>query len=62
MTGNKRNGREFPTHRKKHITTITLDEDERGLLNILAEQNGLNRTDVVRMAIRRLAKELGAQP
>jgi hypothetical protein len=61
VADNKQDIRRFPAHRKKYITTITLDETERGLLHDLAEQNGLTRTEVMRMAIRRLAKELGAQ-
>ena len=50
----------FPAQRRKHITTVTLDEHDRVLLEVLAKENGLNRTDVIRMAIRRLAKELGS--
>lgn len=57
----EKTGQQFPMRRGKHVTTVTLDERDRTLLDMLAEENGLRRTEIIRMSIRRLAKELGVE-
>ncbi len=51
---------EFKHKRRKVQTSVTISQEARAMLEVMAEENGIPKSVVMEMAIRRLAKELGA--